>query len=107
MAGAKPEYMPALLATVQAADLVQTRSQIGGRFPTVAVSTNGFGFMQVINGAYAKEIGMNSGRGALGPGYRPNATTVDSGTSSSPTTPEMRPSPTTPSCRSIRASTFA
>jgi hypothetical protein len=73
MAGAKPEYMPALLATVQAADLVQTRSQIGGRFPTVAVSTNGFGFMQVINGPYAREIGMNSGRGALGPGYRPNA----------------------------------
>jgi len=74
MAGAKPEYMPVLLATVQAADLIQTRSAIGGRFPTVIVSTNGFGFMQVINGPYAKEIGMNSGRGALGPGYRPNAT---------------------------------
>jgi len=74
MAGAKPEYMPVLLATVHAADLIQTRSAIGGRFPTVVVSTNGFGFMQVINGPYAKEIGMNSGRGALGPGYRPNAT---------------------------------
>jgi len=74
MAGAKPEYMPVLLATVHAADLIQTRSAIGGRFATVAVSTNGFGFMQVINGPYAKEIGMNSGRGALGPGYRPNAT---------------------------------
>ncbi len=73
-AGAKPEYMPVLLATVQAADLIQTRSQIGGRFATVVVSTNGFGYMQVINGPYAKEIGMNSGRGALGPGYRPNST---------------------------------
>jgi hypothetical protein len=74
MAGAKPEYMPVLLATVEAADLIRGRSAIGGRFPTVVVSTNGFGFMQVINGPYAKEIGMNSGRGALGPGYRPNAT---------------------------------
>jgi hypothetical protein len=73
MAGAKPEYMPALLATVQAADLIQGRS-FGGTFPTFVVSTNGFGYMQVINGPYAKEIGMNSGRGALGPGYRPNAT---------------------------------
>jgi hypothetical protein len=74
MAGAKPEYMPALLAMVQAADLLHGRSQIGGRFPTFVVSTNGFGYMHVINGPYAKEIGMNSGRGALGPGYRPNAT---------------------------------
>ena len=72
MAGAKPEYMPALLAMVQAADLIQGRS-FGGQFPAFVVSTNGFGYMQVINGPYAKEIGMNSGRGALGPGYRPNS----------------------------------
>jgi hypothetical protein len=73
MAGARPEYMPALLAMVQAADLIQGRS-FGGQFPTFVVSTNGFGYMQVINGPYANEIGMNSGRGALGPGYRPNST---------------------------------
>jgi hypothetical protein len=73
MAGAKPEYMPALLAMIQAADLIQGRS-FGGQFPAFVVSTNGFGYMHVINGPYAKEIGMNSGRGALGPGYRPNST---------------------------------
>lgn len=73
MAGAKPEYMPVLLAMIQAADLIQGRS-FGGQFPAFVVSTNGFGYMHVINGPYAKEIGMNSGRGALGPGYRPNST---------------------------------
>jgi hypothetical protein len=73
MAGAKPEYMPALLAMIQAADLIQGRS-FGGQFPAFVVSTNGFGYMHVINGPYAKEIGMNSGRGALGPGYWPNST---------------------------------
>ena len=73
MAGAKPEYMPVLLAMIQAADLIQGRS-FGGQFPAFVVSTNGFGYMHVINGPYAKEIEMNSGRGALGPGYRPNST---------------------------------
>jgi len=73
MAGAKPEYMPVLLAMVQAADLIQGRS-FGGQFPAFVVSTNGFGYMHVINGPYAKEIGMISGRGALGPGYWPNST---------------------------------
>jgi hypothetical protein len=73
MAGAKPEYMPVLLAMVQAADLIQGRS-FGGQFPAFVVSTNGFGYMHVINGPYAKEIGMSSGRGALGPGYWPNST---------------------------------
>jgi len=73
MAGAKPEYMPVLLAMVQAADLIQGRS-FGGQFPAFVVSTNGFGYMHVINGPYAKEIEMSSGRGALGPGYWPNST---------------------------------
>jgi hypothetical protein len=73
MAGAKPEYMPVLLAMIQAADLIQGRS-FGGQFPAFVVSTNGFGYMHVINGPYAKEIGMISGRGAIGPGYRPNST---------------------------------
>jgi hypothetical protein len=73
MAGAKPEYMPVLLAMIQAADLIQGRS-FGGQFPAFVVSTNGFGYMHVVNGPYAKEIGMNSGRGALGPGYWPNST---------------------------------
>jgi hypothetical protein len=73
MSGAKPEYMPVLLAMVQAADLIQGRS-FGGQFPAFVVSTNGFGYMHVINGPYAKEIGMSSGRGALGPGYWPNST---------------------------------
>ena len=73
MAGAKPEYMPVLLSMVQAADLIQGRS-FGGQFPAFVVSTNGFGYMHVINGPYAKEIGMISGRGALGPGYWPNST---------------------------------
>jgi hypothetical protein len=65
MAGAKPDYMPVLLAAVEAFST--------GHFASSVRSTNSFSFMQLVNGPIAREIGMNSGTYALGPGNRANA----------------------------------
>jgi hypothetical protein len=64
MAGCRPEYMPVLLAAIEAF------SQCG----SPVRSTNSFSFMQAINGPIRKEIGMNAGTYALGPGNQANAT---------------------------------
>ena len=64
MAGCKPEYMPVLLATVEAF------SKSG----TDVRSTNSFSYMRVVNGPIRKELGMNAGTYALGPGNHANAT---------------------------------
>jgi hypothetical protein len=60
MAGCRPEYLPAVLA------IAESGCQIG--------STHSFGHWLCISGPYAKEIGMNSGCGMLGPGSIPNST---------------------------------
>ncbi|MBN2061018.1 MAG: hypothetical protein JW882_11455 [Deltaproteobacteria bacterium] len=65
MAGCGPEYMPVLLALVEAC----SQANIGGMMRSV----NSFSFMQVINGPIRKELDMNSGTYALGPGNRANA----------------------------------
>ncbi|MDB5583513.1 MAG: hypothetical protein JWR80_8689 [Bradyrhizobium sp.] len=66
MAGAMPNEMPVLLAAVEAFG--------SGHFASGVRSTNSFSFMQLVNGPIAREIGMNSGTYALGPGNRANAT---------------------------------
>lgn len=63
MAGATPNEMPVLLATVHAFG--------SGHFASSVRSTNSFSFMQLVNGPIAREIGMNSGTYALGPGIDP------------------------------------
>ncbi|MEK7353153.1 MAG: UGSC family (seleno)protein [Chloroflexota bacterium] len=60
MAGAKPEYFPVILATA-------TVAPFGN-------STTSMANMIIVNGAIRKEIGMNSGTGAMGPHNRANAT---------------------------------
>ncbi|HVN97221.1 MAG TPA: hypothetical protein VMT62_12400 [Syntrophorhabdaceae bacterium] len=65
MAGCKPEYMPVLLAAVQAF----VEGDNGGGI----VSTNSFSFMMLVNGPMRSEIGMNAGVFALGPGNQANA----------------------------------
>jgi hypothetical protein len=62
MAGAKPEYLPVILAL--AASGLTARSS----------STNSFAVLSVINGPIRNEIGMNDGIGALGPYNHANAT---------------------------------
>jgi hypothetical protein len=62
MAGARPEYLPVILA--MAASGISARSS----------STNSFATIAVVNGPIRNEIGMNSGIGALGPYNHANAT---------------------------------
>ncbi len=66
MAGCLPEYMPVLLATIEAYQKYNLNS--------ILRSTNSFSFMQVVNGPIAQQIKMNSGTGAINPGNRANAT---------------------------------
>ena len=61
MAGGRPEYMPVLIAAVEAlldpdADSDQMQATSGAAFPVV-----------IVNGPIAKQIRLNSGYGCLGP----------------------------------------
>ena len=62
MAGARPEYLPVILA--MSASGITARSS----------STTSFATLSVVNGPIRDEIGMNSGIGALGPYNHANAT---------------------------------
>lgn len=68
LAGCKPEYMPVLLAALEAA--LEDEFGLHG-----LICTTMFGSpMIIVNGPAAKAIGMNSGVNALGQGNRANAT---------------------------------
>jgi len=60
MAGCKPEYLPAVLA------IAESGTFIG--------STHTFGHWLCVSGPFAKEVGMSSGCGMLGPGNVANST---------------------------------
>ncbi len=66
MAGCKPEYLPVLLASVEAWSK--------GDYASSVRSTNSFSYMQVVNGPVRNDIHMNSGVYAMGPGNHANAT---------------------------------
>jgi hypothetical protein len=68
MAGCKPEYMPVVLATVEAA--LVPEFTLHGLLATTYFS----GPVIIVNGPIAKRIGMNCGINALGQGNRANAT---------------------------------
>jgi hypothetical protein len=68
MAGCKPEYLPVVLAAVEAA--CSDEFNVHGLLATTYFS----GPMIVVNGPLARAIGMNSGVNALGQGNRANAT---------------------------------
>lgn len=67
MAGCLPEYMPVLVAAVEAITDPQFKfnhlASLGSPWPLI-----------IVNGPIAREIGMNSGMYLFGPGSRPNAT---------------------------------
>jgi hypothetical protein len=65
MAGCRSAEMPVLLALIEAF----TKSQ----FCIALMSANSCSLMVVVNGPIAREIGMNAGLHAMGPGNRPNA----------------------------------
>ena len=68
MAGCRPEYMPVVLAALEAA------LDPGFTLHGVTCSTCFSSPVIVVNGPVAKRIGMNSGLNALGQGNRANAT---------------------------------
>ena len=68
MAGCRPEYLPVVLAAVEAA-LVDEFGMHGVLCTTMFCSP-----VIVVNGPLARSIGMNSGTNALGQGNRANAT---------------------------------
>lgn len=68
MAGCKPEYMPVLLAAVEAA--LEPKFTLHGLLCSTCFS----GPVIVVNGPVARAISMNSGANALGQGNRANAT---------------------------------
>ena len=68
MAGCRPEYLPVVIAAVEAA--CTDEFNMHGLLCTTWFS----GPLVVVNGPVAREIGMNSGVNALGQGNRANAT---------------------------------
>ncbi len=68
MAGCRPEYLPVVLAALEAA--CTDEFNMHGLLATTWFS----GPVIVVNGPIARAIGMNSGINALGPGNRANAT---------------------------------
>jgi hypothetical protein len=68
MAGAKPEYLPVIIAAMEALT--------DKNFNTLHVmtSTGSFNLVIAVTGPMAKEIGMNSGIGYWGYGWRANST---------------------------------
>ena len=68
MAGCKPEYLPVVLAAVEAA----CRDEFG--LHGLLATTMSNGPVVVVNGPLAGRIGMNSGVNVLGQGNRANAT---------------------------------
>lgn len=68
MAGCKPEYMPVVVAAVEALG----DPLYGYHGP--ATSTGGSAVFMVVNGPIARAIGLNSGDNLFGPGWRANAT---------------------------------
>jgi hypothetical protein len=68
LAGCRPAYFPVVLAAAGAA--LDPAFNLHGQ----AVTTQPAGQLIVVNGPVREEIGLNSGMGALGPGYRANLT---------------------------------
>ena len=68
LAGCRPEYLPVLIAAVQAVAAPEFSLQ------GVQVTTNPVAVWLIINGPIARRLAINSGCGCLGPGAQANAT---------------------------------
>jgi hypothetical protein len=68
MAGCLPEYLPVLIAAVKA--MSQPQFNLIG----IQTTTNPVAPLALVNGPIRTRIGLNCGAGALGPGWRANAT---------------------------------
>jgi hypothetical protein len=68
MAGCRPEYLPVIVAAVEA------MTSEGFDLFGVQATTHPCGMLTLINGPIAKALDINSGSGAMGPGWKANAT---------------------------------
>ncbi len=68
MAGCRPEYMPVVVAAVEA--LCEPAFSVHGP----STSTSGMGMLLIVNGPIAGRLGINAGENLFGPGFRANAT---------------------------------
>ena len=68
MAGCRPEYMPVVVAALEALG----DPQWGFHGP--ATSTGGAGVFMLVNGPAARQLNVNCGESLFGPGWRANAT---------------------------------
>lgn len=68
MAGCKPAYLPVVLGATEC--LLEDRFNL---LLLQATTSAGAPFV-LVNGPYAREIGLNGGMGCFGPGFRANAT---------------------------------
>jgi hypothetical protein len=68
LAGCRPEYMPVLVAQVRAG--VRPEYNLNG----ISTTTGSSAPLTIVNGPIRETIGLNSGRGLLGPGWQANAT---------------------------------
>src|SRR5688572_25504595 len=67
MAGCKPEYLPVVLGGIGL--MLREEFNLNG----VQGTMHGVAPLMVVNGPYAKQIGLHGGNGCLGPGFRANA----------------------------------
>jgi len=68
MAGCKPEYFPIILTAIQA------MAAPTFRLFQAAITTHPSGNLVLVSGPLAKELGIQSNAGCVGPGFRANAT---------------------------------
>ena len=68
MAGCKPEYLPVVLGGTEL--ILREEFNMGG----VQCTMHGVAPLMIVNGPYAKKIGIHGGNGCFGPGFRANAT---------------------------------
>lgn len=67
MAGCKPEYLPLLLGAIPL--LLRKELNLNGVQGTMGPVAP----LMIVNGPYAKQIGLHGGNGCFGPGFRANA----------------------------------
>lgn len=68
MAGCKPEYLPVILGAIPI--MLRKEFNLNGVQATLGPSAP----LMIVNGPYAKQIGIHGGNGCFGPGFRANAT---------------------------------
>jgi len=67
MAGCKPEYLPVVLGAIRL--MLREEFNLNG----VQGTMHGVAPLMIVNGPYARKIGLHGGNGCFGPGFRANA----------------------------------